>query len=258
MSATLQNKTTNQAKTQRNIKITVTIILTVMAVLVLAVFQRILEPRVLSKEELLLNNAVIFSKPRLVKEFKLVNEQGEVVEKKDLQDQWTLLFFGFTHCPDICPMTLFQLNQVVEKLDPDIREQVEVGMVSLDPARDTQEKLQQYVKSFNPDFFALSGEFLDILKFSRNVNVAFSKVPLKAPSDNRANAVGEAARDKEEVESAAGANPAADDNYTIDHTGNIVLLNPYGDYHGFFKPPFELAKLKLTLSSVVQQGVPGR
>lgn len=222
----------NAENTKRNVWITVLIIVAVITLFITLVFQRILQPRILSKDDLMMNGAIIFDQPRLVKEIKLIDQDGEPFTKSDFEGKWTLLFYGFTQCPDICPMTLFQINQVFEKLDPPIREQVQAGLVTLDPARDTPEKLKDYVASFNPDYFALTGEFLDILKFARNVNVAFTKVPLATKSDP--------------------------DNYTIDHTGNIVLLNPYGDYHGFFKPPFELAKLKLTLSSVVQKGVPER
>ena len=231
-------------QTKRNIGFTVLIIVVVISVFIALVFNRILQPRILSKDDLMTNGAIIFDQPRIVKDFALIDQDGQPFSKNDLEGKWTMLFYGFTQCPDICPMTLLQINQVIEKLDPNIREQVQVGLVTLDPARDTPELLKQYVASFNPDYFALTGDFLEILKFARNVNVAFTKVPLGKASSGST--------------SESASNPKVADNYTIDHTGNIVLLNPYGDYHGFFKPPFELAKLKLTLSSVVQKGVPDR
>lgn len=94
-------------------------------------------------------------------------------------------------------------------------------MVTADPARDTPEKLKIYIEHFNKDFNAITGEFLAVKRLAGDLNVAFNKVML----DNG--------------------------DYTIDHSGNLILINPHGHYHGFFKPPFELAKLKLTYQSIV-------
>src|SRR5690606_22138642 len=102
--------------------------------------------------------------------------KGEIFTEKNLQGKWTLMFFGFTHCPDICPTTLAKLAQVYKQLDTDLQKQTQVVMVSVDPARDTQEKLAEYMPYFNEDFIGVTGEFTEILKFSRNVNAVFNKV----------------------------------------------------------------------------------
>ncbi|VUD64118.1 hypothetical protein TDB9533_03249 [Thalassocella blandensis] len=210
------------AEQRRGIAITVISIVAVMTLFITGFVYKITSPRVMSAEELRANGAIMFDNPRIIKDFSLLNHQGEAFTLADIQGKWSLIYFGFSHCPDICPTTLAKLNQVVGQLDPDIAKQTQVLMVSLDPARDTPDILAQYVPFFNPDFIGVSGEFLEILKFSRNVNVAFSKVKLE-------------------------------DDYTIDHTGNLVLINPKGHYHGFFKPPFELARLKTTYQSIVSQ-----
>ena len=151
----------------------------------------------------------------------MVDHQGRPFSLENLKGKWTLIYFGFTHCPDICPTTLAKLSQVVKQLDSDVADQTQVLMVSVDPARDTPEKLAEYVPYFHPDFVGVTGEFVQTMSLAQNVNVAFNKVML-------------------------------DDDYTVDHTGNIVLINPYGHYHGFFRPPFELAKLKTTFQSIVK------
>ncbi len=174
----------------------------------------------MSKDDLRVNGAIVFDQPRIIKDFTLQNHRGEAVDLQTLKGKWSLMYFGFTHCPDICPTTLAKLNDVVGLLDTDIADQTQVMLVSVDPARDTPEKLAEYVPFFNKDFIGVTGEFLQIMGFTRNVNVAFSKVVL-------------------------------DDDYTVDHTGNLVLINPDGHYHGFFRPPFELARLKVTYSSIV-------
>ena len=94
--------------------------------------------------------------------------------------------------------------------------------MSLDPARDTPEQLKNYVEYFNPEFTGVTGEFLNIHRFAKQVNVAFQKVVLDAASGD----------------------------YTVDHSGNVILINPDGYYHGFFKAPIETAKLALTYQSV--------
>lgn len=208
-------------KQKRGIRLTLVSIIAVICLFMAGFLNTIFTPRVLSTTELRVNGAVVFENPRIVEELSLMDHRGEPFDLERLKGQWSLLYFGFAHCPDICPTTLAKLNQVISKLDGDFAEQVQVVMVSVDPARDTPEVLAEYVPFFNPEFIGVTGEFLDTMRFARNVNVAFNKVVL----DNG--------------------------DYTIDHTGNLVLINPKGHYHGFFKPPFELARLKLTLQSII-------
>lgn len=198
---------------------TVIILVAIMAVFFALFLNKLFSPRIMSPEELQINGAIIFDAPRIIKPFELVAHTGETFSNEDLEGKWTLMFFGFTHCPDICPNTLAKLAQVHKQLDSDIQKQTRVVLVSVDPARDTVDKLAEYVPWFHPEFIGVTGEFTDILKFSRNVNVVFNKVK-------------------------------TEDDYTIDHSGNIVLVNPDGHYAGFFKPPFELARLKTTFSSI--------
>jgi len=178
-------------------------------------------PRVMTADELRLNGAVVFETPRRFDDFALRNQKGEPFTREDFVGQWSLVFFGFTHCPDICPTTMAELDRLVSKLPDDIAKETQVVLVSLDPARDTPEVLSEYVGYFDPNFIGVTGDFLTLRRFANQVNVAFNKVTVG-------------------------------DDYTVDHSGNIVLINPRGDYHGFFKPPFELAKLKATYSSIHQ------
>lgn len=199
---------------------TVYIIIAVIAVILGLFFNKLMSPRVLSQQELMANGAVVFDKPRIIKDFELVNQHKQPFTLEDLQGKWSVVFFGFTACPDICPTTLATLSRWYKTLDSDIAEQTQVLMVSVDPARDTPEQLKSYMEHFNPGFIGVTGEFLTIKRLSDNLNVAFNKVTL-------------------------------DDDYTIDHSGHLVLVNPYGHYHGLFKPPFNLARLKLTYQSIV-------
>lgn len=208
------------AKQNRAIKWTVVALVALMAIYLALFLNKVLSPRVLSSQELAANGVIVFEKPRIIKPFELLDEQGQPFRLQQLEGQWSLVFFGFASCPDICPTTLAQLSRVYHALNDDIRRKTQVVMVTVDPARDTPEVLKAYVHHFDSDFVAVTGEFLEIKKFADNLNVAFNKVVMG-------------------------------DDYSMDHSANIVLVNPYGHYAGFFRPPFELARMKLTFQSVV-------
>ena len=111
------------------------------------------------------------------------------------------------------------LNQFVQQLEGTEAEDTQVVLVTVDPARDSVEQLAGYVPYFNADFIGVTGEFLDIHRFATALNTPFRKVP------------------------------GQDENYLVDHSANVVLINPRGDYHGFFKAPLDLAKMKTTYRS---------
>lgn len=205
---------------RRGIKLTV-IAIVVFMVTVLALFiNKITSPRILSATELRINGAFQFDQPRIFEDFQLTDHRGRAFSLANLKGKWTLIFFGFTHCPDICPTTLSSMNDLIKTLDEDIRANTQVVLVSVDPARDTVEKLAEYVPYFNPDFIGLTGEFLDIKRLAGQLNIAFAKVSLG-------------------------------EDYTVDHSASVVLINPRGHYHGFFKPPLDIPRMKLTYQSMV-------
>ena len=169
--------------------------------------------------EMRANGLFIFDTPRDPGEFELINHHGEPFTGGSLEGDWTLLFFGFTYCPDVCPTTMSFLAEVKENLVDTEAESTRVVMVSVDPARDTVEQLAQYVPYFHPEFLGVTGDFPDILSFARRFNAPFRKVTME------------------------------DGDYQIDHSANVVLINPKGDFHGFFRAPLDLAKVKVTLRS---------
>lgn len=207
------------ASRQRGIRNTVIILLLIVATVIGLIVHKVTKPRILNQAELHAQDAIVFDNPRRFTDFELLDANGDAFTRTQLQGKWSLIFFGFTQCPDICPLTLLDLQRLMPALPDDIAAQTQVILVSLDPARDTPEVLKEYINAFNADFVGVTGDFLTIRRFANEVNVAFAKV-------------------------------VQDDDYTVDHSGNIVLLNPMGDYHGFFKPPFEVEKLNLTYTSI--------
>jgi protein SCO1/2 len=203
----------------QNIKLTVVGLLIVIAIIVAGFVHRISLPRVMTASEMKINGLYLLETPRNIGEFELVDQAGKPFNRARIEGRWSLLFFGFTYCPDVCPTTMNFLNEFVASLEGTESEDTQVVMVSVDPARDTVSQLASYVPFFNPDFVGVTGEFLDIHRFATALNTPFRKV------------VGEG------------------DDYQVDHSSNVVLINPKGDYHGFFKAPLDLAKMKVTYRS---------
>lgn len=205
---------------QRGILITVTVLVLFMFAVLAGFLHKLSQPRVITDSELRINGAVKLERPRILDDFELLADSGEAFRTGDLGGRWTLVFFGFTHCPDICPTTLSTLNSFYQTLDEDTRTDTDVLLVSVDPKRDKPQLLREYVDYFNPEFRGVTGEFLNLKRFANQLNVPFNKVPLEN-----------------------GA-------YTVDHGSQVVLINPRGDYHAFFKAPLDPAKMKLTYRSM--------
>lgn len=209
------------AATQKGIRRTVIGMLLLVGFVVLSFLYKIDQPRVLRTSELKLNGAYVFDKPRVLKPFNLVDHHGESFTAASFAGSWSLVFFGFTHCPDICPTTMALLNELYQVLPEDARADTRVVLVTVDPVRDTPEKLAEYVPYFNESFVGLTGDYLDIHRLATGLNTPFRKVLIDDGDD-----------------------------YTMDHGASIALLNPQGEYQGFFKAPHELGKLKLTYRSI--------
>ena len=206
---------------RRGVRLTVLMVLAFIAVVVTSFVYRVGEPRVMSVAETRANGLFLFDTPRDLGDFTLIDHRGETFSQVALQEKWTLIFFGFTHCPDICPTTLAELAELKSQLLGTEAEAVQVVMVSVDPARDTTLRMAQYVPYFHPDFLGVTGEFGSILSFAQRLNAPFRKVT------------------------------DADGAYQMEHSANVMLVNPRGDYHGFFRAPLDIPKMRVTLRSTL-------
>ncbi|HLQ85128.1 MAG TPA: SCO family protein [Salinisphaeraceae bacterium] len=107
--------------------------------------------------------------------FELTNEDGNRVDETAYaDDRLTLMFFGYTHCPDICPMTLARLKAAMASLDEDVRNNMNVLFVSVDPERDTPERLKQYTQHFGPQFVGLTGTQKQLTKLTKTMRITYS------------------------------------------------------------------------------------
>jgi protein SCO1/2 len=139
--------------------------------------------------------------------FQLINQEGKTVTDADFRGKPLLVFFGFTHCPDICPTTLFEVSEVLNRLGKDA-DKVNAIFVTVDPERDTPEKLKLYLSSFHPQISALSGSNEQIEAIKKVYFVYAKRVPLEGGS------------------------------YTMDHTSIVYLM----DKQGKFIAPFNLKR----------------
>jgi len=109
------------------------------------------------------------------KAFTLTDHNGKQRSLEDFRGQVVVMFFGFTHCPDVCPTTLAELAGAVKKLGP-AGEKVQVLLVTIDPERDTQDLLAKYVTAFNPKFLALRGNTDETARVAKEFKVIYQKV----------------------------------------------------------------------------------
>ena len=135
-----------------------------------------------------------------LKEVNLFSHHGRLVNIKDFKDTPTLLFFGFTHCPEVCPTTLSNLLNNIELLEKN-KKNYRVLFVTLDPERDTINNLKDYLQNFNSSVIGLTGELNEINKFARIWNIYWEKV-------------------------------SEGDDYTISHTATVFMINKNGKFAG--------------------------
>ena len=163
---------------------------------------------------MLLPNQVmtLFPDPKPLTAFALTDHQNRVFDLLRLKGKWSFLFFGFTHCPDICPTTLALLARVNENIAKNTvgAENVQFVFVSVDPNRDTMANLRQYVSHFDPTFLGVTGEDTQIGNLAGQLGAAY-KVSIT---------------------------PGLED-YPVNHTAAVFLLDPQARYHAVFTPPLD-------------------
>jgi protein SCO1/2 len=110
--------------------------------------------------------------------FSLTDQNGRTVTEQDLKGRPFLVFFGYTNCPDFCPTTMFEISEVLKALGPDA-DRTRALFITVDPERDTQAALKDYVSSFDPHIIALTGEQEAIAAVAKSYRAYYRKVPLK-------------------------------------------------------------------------------
>ena len=151
--------------------------------------------------------ATVLPQPAELPEFSLIDSSGSERSRELFLDGWHLLFFGFTHCPDICPMTLATLSSAQRELAAAGTEDIpRIVLVSVDPERDTPEVLGEYIGHFGDGHVALTGPEPALRELTGPLHIYFNKVALE-------------------------------DGYTMDHSSVVLLVDPEGRFHSLFSGP---------------------
>ena len=160
---------------------------------------------------------------RVLPEFALAAADGSVVDAAALRGRWTLVFLGFTHCPDVCPMTLAALARA-EKLWATLPEasRPRILFVSVDPERDTPEVLQKYAAFFSPHVLSATGDIDALTRFAASLSMVFAK----SPQDGGG--------------------------YTIDRTSWVAVLDPEANLAGFMRPPLDPDTIAVDMRTLVE------
>jgi protein SCO1/2 len=168
-------------------------------------------------------NATVMQPPRPIGALDLLDQEGRPFTTDSLRDHWTVVFFGFTYCPDVCPTTLTSLAQVNRQLtDLPAAERPRVMLFTVDPERDTAERLKAYVQFFDPSFGAATGTPTAVQQAAAAFAVPFAKVPLP------------------------------DGGYTMDHGAGVFLVGPDGMVHAYASPPLRAEALARDYRRIVR------
>ena len=167
---------------------------------------------------------ILLPQSRNLPSVKMTDQNGQPVAIDELKGKWSLLFFGYTFCPDICPTTLAQLRQIKSELPKEAVDKLQVVLVSVDPHRDTPQQLKQYLGYFDKDFQGLTASSVeDLQKLANAVSIPFIPADTSKP------------------------------NYTVDHSGNLAVIGPDGTQRGFIRAPLNNQKLVAQLPVMLQR-----
>ena len=189
-----------------NRKILLILIAAVAAGLGLALSVAVFKPVLPAKPLPALTAAKVIDSPRALPPFQLQSTAGPLTAEQ-LKGHWTVVFIGFTHCPDVCPTTLTDMARAQALWDKaGLNSKPKLLFVSIDPERDTPEKIAEYAAYFHKDTLTATAAEPQLTEFTRSLGLVYMKVP-------------------------------QGDSYTMDHSATLVLLNPQAEFAGIIRPP---------------------
>ena len=179
-------------------------------------------PNLIEKEPIL-ETGKAYKKPLDIIEFELKDQGDQLYSKNDLKNQWTILFFGYTNCPDVCPTTIFKLGQIKQQISKELPNvNLQILFITLDPERDSTERLREYLGFFDPSMTGLTGDVTKIVELTSNLSVFFQRI------------------NKE-------------DGYDFNHTASIFLINPKAQLKASFSPASSIEILAEDIKKVVKK-----
>jgi len=176
-----------------------------------------------SATPVVLRSGTAMLQPRPIGEFELVDQNGQPLTRKAFEGRWSLVFAGFTHCPDVCPTTLATLAKLKTRLH-ERNSELQVLFLSVDPERDTPALLAQYVGHFDPGMIGATGSKEQIDRLCADLGLAYIR------------------------------NLGTAGEYTVDHSAALVLVDPQAQIAAYFQPPFDLDGLVADFAALAGTG----
>ena len=167
--------------------------------------------------------STVLTKPIKLDEFMLTADDDSVFSNQSLKDKWSLLFFFYTHCPDVCPLTLHQLAQANKELADKLDSTPDIIMVSVDPDRDTSEILQKYVRSFGENVSGVTGKNEELDKLTSQLGIFYN------------------------------ANKHEGENYSVNHSAAVILINKNAEFHAVFSAPHSIEHFVSDLPLILKE-----
>jgi len=152
----------------------------------------------------------VFPEPKILADFSLLDDAAQTFDLEQFKGKWSFVFFGYTYCPDICPVTMVMLDKAYELIENEkLQQDTDFLFVSVDPERDKPERLAEYTRYFNSEFRGATGSEQQLENITRQLSVVY--IP-PTPEDG-------------------------DTNYIVDHSSSIILIDPNANAHAVFSAP---------------------
>jgi protein SCO1/2 len=161
-------------------------------------------------------DGVVIPETKNINDFHFTDQYGSSFTKTNLQGHWTMLFFGFTNCGYVCPTTLSALNKMYQMLEEESIELPQVVLVSVDPERDSVARMKEYISTFNSRFIGVRGEQQETDAFTHQLHIS----AVKMQADGEGN-----------------------DHYMINHSAEILLINPEGKIQAYLSYPHQAEQM---------------
>lgn len=185
--------------------------------------------RPLDTEQLKALGFVQLPSPRVLESIDLLTQSGERFDGSQLTGKWTFAFFGYTNCPDICPVTMKILERTVERFQNTLATEdfaLFQGMfVSVDPTRDGVDEVREFVATYSDSFLGVTGSETKIKDFTKQVGIGYERIPSSSELQ-----------------------------YLVEHQGHLVVFNPKGGCVGYIKEPFDAVQLTKLFQHLIKHG----
>lgn len=162
----------------------------------------------IAPKKLFLQSGTLIKTPMALPKVNLIDHNNDAFSNERFANKWTLMFFGFTNCPDVCPDSLNMLKTMYERLSEEDKKDIQIIFVSVDPDRDTTDKMKSYVTFFNPSFLGVTGKIENITALTKKLGIIHY---IQGPKDS----------------------------YDVAHSGSMTLINPQGEFEAVFSAPHD-------------------